>query len=39
MLDWDLGSYKATTVIFKMMTDKQNQDLISSLMIREHKKE
>lgn len=39
MLDGDLRSYKATTVILEMMINKQNQNSISSLIIREHTRE
>lgn len=38
MLDGDLRSYKATTVILEMI-NKQNQNSISSLIIREHTRE
>lgn len=39
MFDGDLRSYKATTVILEMMINKQNQNSISSLIIREHTRE
>lgn len=38
MFDGDLRSYKATTVILEMI-NKQNQNSISSLRIREHTRE
>lgn len=38
MFDGDLRSYKATTVILEMI-NKQNQNSISSLIIREHTRE
>lgn len=39
MFDGDLRSYKATTVTLEMMINKQNQNSISSLIIREHTRE